>query len=176
MADRDIIQFNEGDKLTIEETNQNNLLLKEWALDNSASEAYIDSKMAELSTSLDASISSINTQISALNGQINNKISGTADTATAGKGYEYLSNGVLIQWGFVDVKAGEHDYSLSFQRSFGTEHYCVGGSWNAYQNAGDKSITWRVKQRNKGSIVIGSQLNGANGQNARLTLIMVGKG
>lgn len=70
MADRDIIQFNEGDKLTIEETNQNNLLLKEWALDNSASEAYIDSKMAELSTSLNTSITSINTQISSLNNQV----------------------------------------------------------------------------------------------------------
>lgn len=66
MADRDIIQFNEGDKLTIEETNQNNLLLKEWALDNSASEAYIDSKMAELNNSINQQISSINNQITNL--------------------------------------------------------------------------------------------------------------
>lgn len=73
MADRDIIQFHEGDKLTIEETNQNNLLLKEWALDNRASETYINTKMAELEASLNASISSINTQISGLNTTLNNK-------------------------------------------------------------------------------------------------------
>lgn len=82
MADRDIIQFNEGDKLTIEETNQNNLLLKEWALDNSASEAYINTKMAELQISLNASITSINTQISSLN----NQISGL-NTTLNNKGY-----------------------------------------------------------------------------------------
>jgi outer membrane murein-binding lipoprotein Lpp len=70
MAD-DIIQFAPGGKVTAEETNENNLLLKEWALDNSQSEAYIDGKIATLTSNLNSQISSLNSQISSLNTQIN---------------------------------------------------------------------------------------------------------
>ena len=93
----DIIQFSPGEKVTAEETNENNLLLKEWALDNSASEAYIDGKIATLTNNLNGQISSINTQISSINSQISTKLSAT--TSKNASGYIKFSNGVIIQWG-----------------------------------------------------------------------------
>lgn len=105
MAD-DIIQFSPGGKVTAEETNENNLLLKEWALDNSQSEAYIDGKIATLTSNLNSQISSLNTQIGNINGQItnlnNNKLSATQ--SISGNGYIKLSNGVIVQWGTGTMK------------------------------------------------------------------------
>lgn len=80
--DNDIIQFSVGDKVTAEITNQNNLLLKQWALDNSASEDYIDEKMAELSETYSSQIDGINSQISSVNNQIT-----SLQSALNNKGY-----------------------------------------------------------------------------------------
>ena len=116
MAD-DIIQFSPGEKVTAEETNENNLLLKEWALDNSASEAYIDGKIATLTSNLNGQISSINTQISnkaniaspTFTGTVRVPNSATVGTAvstaaisktatTNTSGYVKFGNGIIIQW------------------------------------------------------------------------------
>jgi hypothetical protein len=113
MAD-DIIQFAPGGKVTAEETNENNLLLKEWALDNSQSEAYIDGKIATLTTNLNSQISSLNSQLATkaplsnptLTGTVkvpNNAAVGTAIATAAiskaASGYLKMGNGIIIQWG-----------------------------------------------------------------------------
>lgn len=81
MAD-DIIQFSPGGKVTAEETNENNLLLKEWALDNSQSEAYIDGKIATLTSNLNQQISSLNSQIATKAPLSNPTLTGTVKCLT----------------------------------------------------------------------------------------------
>ena len=116
MAD-DIIQFSPGGKVTAEETNENNLLLKEWALDNSQSEAYIEGKISTLTNNLNSQISSLNSQIATkaplanptLTGTVkvpNNAAVGTAvNTAAISKtattntaACVKFGNGIIIQW------------------------------------------------------------------------------
>lgn len=123
MAD-DIIQFSPGGKVTAEETNENNLLLKEWALDNSQSEAYIDGKIATLTNNLNSQISSINTQL-AQKANINNPTftgkvkvpayngAGTALQITeSGTNYIQLGDKTLIQWGRTASTNGKADVTF----------------------------------------------------------------
>jgi hypothetical protein len=63
-------EFQPGQKVTAEETNDNNDTLKHWIEDRSDITAYINAKIAEISTQYSDQISSINTQISSLNSQI----------------------------------------------------------------------------------------------------------
>ena len=160
MAD-DIKQFNPGDKLTADDTNANNLLLKQWALDNSASEAYINTKMAQLSSELGAQITSINTQISSINSQIsglnNSKISATQSSKTASKGYVKFSNGMIIQWGREGSMGNGTSKSVNLPTNFSTTNYTVGGSSNYVQSAGDKRSSWYVTGLNKGSFTLNSR-------------------
>lgn len=132
MAD-DIIQFSPGAKVTAEETNENNLLLKEWALDNSESQAYINAKMTQLTNDLNNQIGAINTQISSLNTQIssinNSKIS--AAISKTAKGYILFSNGMLIQWGHYAVTS--NNQSVTFLKPFSNTNYF------AYATFEDKS-------------------------------------
>lgn len=74
--------FQVGQKVTAEETNDNNDTLEYWAKDNSASETYIDGKIAELNSTYSSQLNAINTQISNVNSQIN-----TLSTSLNNKGY-----------------------------------------------------------------------------------------
>jgi hypothetical protein len=138
MAD-DIIQFAPGGKVTAEETNENNLLLKEWALDNSQSEAYIDGKIATLTNNLNSQISSLNSQIAAkapssnptLTGTVkvpNNAAVGTAIATAAiskaGNGYVKFGNGIIIQWGRITMKH-RTVMTITFPTSFASTNYSV---------------------------------------------------
>ena len=111
MSDEDIIQFSVGDKVTAEITNQNNLLLKQWALDNSASEDYIDEKMAELSETYSSQIEGINSQISSVNQQITNlnssAVKTTSITKSQAEGEWKLSNNMTFKWKKVTVSPGQ---------------------------------------------------------------------
>ena len=157
----DIKQFNPGDKLTADDTNANNLLLKQWALDNSASEAYINTKMAQLASELGAQITSINTQISSLNSQIssinNSKISATQSSKTASKGYVKFSNGMIIQWGREGGMGKDTSKSVYLPTNVSTTNYTVSGSSNYAQSAGDKRSSWFVTGLNKGSFTLNSR-------------------
>lgn len=128
MAD-DIIQFSPGAKVTAEETNENNLLLKEWALDNTESQAYIDAKMTQLTNDLNNQIGAINTQISSLNTQISSinssKISATQSKGS--KGYVKFSNGIIIQWG--TYAAGKNTFATAFS-SYARVTISGDYSWN----------------------------------------------
>ena len=127
MAD-DIIQFAPGGKVTAEETNENNLLLKEWALDNSQSEAYIDGKISTLTNNLNSQISSINTQL-AKKANINNptftgtvKVPNSTATGTPlnisnltkeRKGCLLLGCGVKFQWMYISKATFNNNDSVS---------------------------------------------------------------
>lgn len=63
--------FQPGQKVTAEETNDNNDTLEYWAKDNSASETYIDGKIAELNSTYSDQLNAINSQISNLQQSIN---------------------------------------------------------------------------------------------------------
>jgi hypothetical protein len=139
MAD-DIIQFAPGGKVTAEETNENNLLLKEWALDNSQSEAYIDGKIATLTTNLNSQISSLNSQIATkaplsnptLTGTVkvpNNAAVGTAIATAAisksASGYLKLGNGIIIQWGRQNSDGHSYNKKYSLPTAFSSTNYKV---------------------------------------------------
>ena len=165
--------FNVGDKVTAEETNDNNETLQSWINDHSSTEAYIDAKMAELSTSLDASISSINTQISTLNSGLASKLS-AAYTNTSGLGCIKLSNKWCIQWGAVEY-TGTGTVSLNFKQNFANTSYVPVGAWDATQVAGDKRMTWRINQKNTGSVQLGIQLEGTNSQKVKIFIVAMGE-
>jgi hypothetical protein len=162
MAD-DIIQFAPGGKVTAEETNENNLLLKEWALDNSQSEAYIDGKIATLTTNLNSQISSLNSQIAtkaplsnpALTGTVkvpNNAAVGTAIATAAisksGNGYLKMGNGIIIQWGTASVPQGTT--TVSFPTAFGSvARVCISKCTNSNNITED----WHLKSVSKTNFV-----------------------
>lgn len=136
MAD-DIIQFAPGGKVTAEETNENNLLLKEWALDNSQSQTYIDGKIATLTANLNSQISSLNSQIATkapssnptLTGTVkvpNNAAVGTAIATAAisksANGYLKMGNGIIIQWG-ASLTTNTTNPKITFPIAFSTTNY-----------------------------------------------------
>ena len=144
MAD-DIIQFAPGGKVTAEETNENNLLLKEWALDNSQSEAYIDGKIATLTSNLNSQISSLNSQIATkaplsnptLTGTVKVPNSATAGTAIAtaaisksASGYVKLGNGIIIQWMNVGKAASNGIVTKTWATAFSNTNYVISRNIN----------------------------------------------
>lgn len=178
MAD-DIIQFAPGGKVTAEETNENNLLLKEWALDNSQSQAYIDSKIATLTTNLNSQISSLNSQITTkapttnptLTGTVkvpNNAAVGTAIATAAisksASGYLKMGNGIIIQWGKMYV-TGSYDFrTITFPTAYTTANVCVmtqqnyntiNSEWSNGQHTKNISNTGFSFSKNFGSNVYG---------------------
>ncbi len=165
MAEQDdIIQFNEGDKLTIEETNHNNLLLKGWALDNSASQAYINTKMAELSTSLNASITSINTQISSLNNQIsglNNSALKQTAFSKSNNGYLKMSNGLIIQWGYFTAPSYRTTKEIPLNTAFTNDNYKVFYGGRYAQTAGEKGSSCATRSKSNNKFVFYSGFEGS---------------
>ena len=153
MAD-DIIQFAPGGKVTAEETNENNLLLKEWALDNSQSEAYIDGKIATLTANLNQQISSLNSQITTkaplsnptLTGTVkvpNNAAVGTAVATAAisksSSGYIKLGNGIIIQWMNVGKAASNGIVTKTWATAFSNKNYVVSRNIN-YNTTSTSSV------------------------------------
>lgn len=137
----DIIQFSPGGKVTAEETNENNLLLKEWALDNSQSEAYIDGKIATLTSNLNSQISSINTQIgNCVKTSGNQTVAGkkyftayeddntpitTVKISKKEKGYLKMGNGLIIQWGYYSGQINNNTVEVSLPVAFSNKTYCL---------------------------------------------------
>jgi hypothetical protein len=152
MAD-DIIQFSPGGKVTAEETNENNLLLKEWALDNSQSQTYIDGKIATLTTNLNSQISSLNNQISSINGQItslnNNKISATKNGG--GKGYIKFSNNITIQWGTAAFTGNKSSVTISLLVPFSNTDYRVTSGISTNNEDGNEQNWIRITDINQSS-------------------------
>lgn len=165
MAD-DIIQFAPGGKVTAEETNENNLLLKEWALDNSQSEAYIDGKIATLTSNLNSQISSLNSQIATkaplssptLTGTVKVPNSATAGTAIAtaaisksASGYIKMGNGIIIQWGTGTMKNA--NTTITFPTPFAsTARVCI----TKCTNSDGRTEDWWVKSVTKTNFVVRS--------------------
>ena len=69
-------KFGVGDKVTAQETNDNNETLESWIRDRSDITAYINSKVEEINNQYSGQISSINTQLSSLNNQVSGLRSG----------------------------------------------------------------------------------------------------
>lgn len=154
MAD-DIIQFSPGGKVTAEETNENNLLLKEWALDNSQSEAYIDGKIATLTTNLNSQISSINTQIgNCVKTSGNQTVAGkkyftayaddntpitTVKISKGKNGYLKMGNGLIIQWMNVDKAASNGIVTKTWPTAFSNTNYVISRNIN-YNTTSTSSV------------------------------------
>lgn len=191
MAD-DIIQFSPGAKVTAEETNENNLLLKEWALDNSQSQTYINSKITELQNALNGQISSLNTQISkkaniaspTFTGTVkvpNSTTNGTAiaqaGVSKAGNGYLKMGNGIILQWGAIKhANNGDvQSTSITFKTPFSdTWSYQVAGSWTMMPKVGDKGFMWAVTSRSSSSMVIKHETAGSQAQAGDVYWIAIG--
>jgi hypothetical protein len=165
MAD-DIIQFAPGGKVTAEETNENNLLLKEWALDNSQSEAYIDGKIATLTSNLNSQISSLNSQIATKAPLSNPTLTGTvkvpnsaevgtavatAAISKAGNGYVKFGNGIMIQWGTGSMKNA--NTTITFPTAFGSTARV---SLTKVTNSDSRTEDWWVKSVTKTNFVVRS--------------------
>ena len=177
MAD-DIIQFAPGGKVTAEETNENNLLLKEWALDNSQGEAYIDGKIATLTSNLNSQISSLNSQIATkaplanptLTGTVkvpNNAAVGTAIATAAisktSNGYVKLGNGLIVQWGRVNISS-DTSSTITFPTAFSSStSYTIIKNYQSshdteardrevsfYSQTATKATTWSSKADTNG--------------------------
>lgn len=170
--------FGVGDKVTAQETNDNNKTLESWIRDRSDITAYINSKVEEINNQYSGQISSINMQLSEINSQVsglNKNALKNSYTKNGGTGCLRMDNGTAIEWGAISVAGGEHTYNFNFQKGFSGDSYVVAGSWTPYQNAGDKSITWRVVRKQSASVTLGTQLNGANSQSAKIFIIAIGK-
>lgn len=192
MAD-DIIQFAPGGKVTAEETNENNLLLKEWALDNSQSEAYIDNKITALTNTLNGQISSLNTQVAAcvktsgnqtVNGakyfqplaNVNTPITTQAITKNA-NGCLKMGNGIIIQWGEVaHVDNGDvQKTTVTFRTPFtngGT--YQAVASWTMMPKVGDKGFCWAITNQSSTNMVIWHETASSQHQSGTVYWIAIG--
>ena len=98
----------------------------------------------------------------------------SATQSKAAKGYCKFSNGIILQWGTQHVYGGENTYTINFATAFSSTNYSPAGTWTAHQNAGDKSIVWRVTNKSTGSMSIESQLNSFNSQEADIYWQVIG--
>ena len=118
--------FQAGDKITADETNDNNRYLLGVAQDTSGElQTYIDSQLNSFQNTLNTQISSINTQLAAVNSSItslsNTKLSATQ--SKSGNGYCKFSNGIIIQWGQNTVNTA--DTTITLPTSFTSTSYKV---------------------------------------------------
>lgn len=167
--------FNVGDKVTAEETNDNNETLQSWINDHSSTEAYIDAKMAELSTSLDASISSINTQISSLNNQISGLNNSALKISEKSWDDHYIifTNGYKIQWGTAKI-SGYNNTKVQLKKAFAGKDYNVVYSWGGTQVAGDKKMNSYLTEKKQSYFTIHSELEGSNNKSTTIFWLATG--
>lgn len=116
--------FQAGDKITADETNDNNRYLLGVAQDTSGElQNYIDTQLNQFQNNLNTQISSINTQIAETNANVtslaNSKLSATQ--SKGGNGYVKFSNGIIIQWGHLSV--GYTNPWVTFPTAFTTTNY-----------------------------------------------------
>lgn len=139
MAD-DIIQFSPGAKVTAEETNENNLLLKEWALDNTASEAYIDNKIDTLTENLNNQILLLDSSTVKTTGNQtiagNKTFSGTT-TLNGNVAGSTAAKATITQWGMPN-------YTAKANRSSNTNYTAATNGWLYVEHNGDNSAKYTV--------------------------------
>ena len=135
--------FQAGDKITADETNDNNRYLLGVAQDTSGElQNYIDTQLNQFQNNLNTQISSINTQIAEVTALANTKISATK--SNSGSGYCKLSNGFIIQWLTVDGMGNGTVKNVTWATPF-SGWYQVTGSATYEQTAGDKGSSWSVR-------------------------------
>lgn len=143
MTANELKLFEAGEKITADETNDNNRYLLGVAQDTSGElQNYVDTQLESFQTSLNTQISSINTQISAVNALANSKISAT-QSLSGGSGYCRLSNGLLLQWGWVSGMGNGTVKTVTLPTAY-TTGYVVVGAGTYEQTRGDKGSTWRA--------------------------------
>lgn len=118
--------FQAGDKITAEETNDNNRYLLSAAQDTSGElQQYIETQLNQFQNTLNAQISSINTQISAANANINN-LNNSKLSAEIRGGSIRFSNGLLIQWGWFN--GGWNTFTRPFVTN--SPAVAISGEWS----------------------------------------------
>lgn len=163
--------FQAGDKITADETNDNNRYLLGVAQDTSGElQNYIDTQLNQFQNNLNTQISSINTQIAEVTALANTKISATKSNAS--NGFCKLSNGLIIQWhaswGWGNGTVQWVTWATPF-----SGWYQVVGSTNYEQTAGDKGSSWAVRQMNNAGAEIRSEF-GQSGHGDCIRLIAIG--
>jgi hypothetical protein len=136
--------FQAGDKITAEETNDNNRYLLSAAQDTSGElQQYIETQLNQFQNTLNAQISSINAQISAANANINNLNNSKLSAELYGNSIRF-SNGLIIQWGFIGGMGNGTVATITLPRPFPNGVYAVAGAASYEQTRGDKGSTWRA--------------------------------
>lgn len=154
----DITLFNAGDKVTAEETNKNNQLLKGWALDDKATQSWVTSQLSSLSSTLTSQINSVsNGAVKTTGNQSiagNKTFSGTVkipNSAAAGtavstaaisksaSGYVKLGNGIIIQWMNVGKAASDGIVTKTWATAFSNTNYVISRNIN-YNTTSTSSV------------------------------------
>ena len=162
MTANELKLFEAGEKITADETNDNNRYLLGVAQDTSGElQNYVDTQLESFQTSLNTQISSINTQISNVSNVANSKISATESKSS--NGYCKLSNGIIIQWGNVSGMGKGTSKTVTLPTAFTTGNYSVAGSDDYDQTAGDKGSTWRTYNYSTSSFKIQSRFEQSSG-------------
>lgn len=135
MAD-ELKLFTAGEKITANDTNDNNRYLENLASDTAGTlQAYIDSKLSTISNTLTNSITSLSNSVVKLSGtqtitgkktfsvaaygtasDATNSILTTVDKSKSGNGYLKLGNGIWLQWG--SGKMQYNDTTITFPKPF----------------------------------------------------------
>lgn len=172
----DITLFNAGDKVTAEETNKNNQLLKGWALDDKATQSWVTSQLSSLSSTLTSQINSVsngavkttgNQSIAGnktFSGTVkipNSAAAGTAVSTAAiskgGNGYVKFGNGIIIQWGTGTMKNA--NTTITFPIAFNS---VARVSLTKVTNSDGRTEDWWIKSVTKTNFVVRSSETDGN--------------
>lgn len=159
MAD-ELIVFSEGEKITAEDTNDNNRYLAK--LNSQSAEelqAYLDTEMdkinEDLNNTITSQVSGLQTQINSVKTTANGKISATQSKGS--NGYCKLSNGIIIQWGRQGSMGNGTSKTITFPTAFSSANYSISGATSYVQGAGDKRSSWYVNGFSSSKFVLNSR-------------------
>lgn len=163
--------FTAGEKITANDTNDNNRYLENLASDTAGTlQAYIDSELSTISNTLTNSITSLSNSVVKLSGTqtITGKKTfsvaayGTASAADnslltnvkiskAGNGYVKLGNGLIIQWGTGTMQY--NDTTITFPTAFTTTaRVCM----TKCQDTTRRTEDWWIRKVTKTNFVVRS--------------------
>lgn len=101
-------------------------------------------------------------------------ISGSSKlSATSGRDWVKLSNGLIIQWKSQNGFGKGTQKTITWSTPF-SGHYIVAGSANYQQTAGDKGSTWAILSWNNTSVTVRSAFEQGTGHGDTINLIAAG--
>lgn len=117
--------FNEGERIYASETNNNNQYLLSKLSDNAAQlQTFVEGEISSIQSNVASVQATLQANIDAVSAIANSKLSGIIDLST--NGYCKLSNGAIIQWGYISLgRNGTVTFSTPFSVSGKVVGTCI---------------------------------------------------